>query len=547
MKETPSAVLPRGRVWVPVVVGLLALAFAQLRTTSVSVEAPTAKAAAAEPSFVFGGSSGRRVEVAPLRRGPIATAVQAPGTVQAGSEVGVSAPFEGTVLEIVRDEGDPVAEGEVVFRLDPRDYGEKVTEAEIALAGKRAALLEAQAEQAEAAQRLAEANDEPAEVTEARLKVRQSELSLERTRAQLDAAQAKLDRADQMLREGIGRQTDVESAKSEHSVASIGVRIGQEELILARETLEFRTQTWERTRREAGKAATVAQAALTRAQGDLQAAELAVARARRDLERCDVRSPLTGVVTARSINRGDLVTRPPSDTPHAIVSDLAHLLVYADVDEGDVVAVQPGQPSEVVVHALEEAGPLRAQVYDRGMRARQEQGKEVKTFRVRLLLEPGQPRLDALRPGMTASAEIETGRSADALKVPLQAVLRRERGQLPKDLAERLPEALRGPLLAAPAKEDALLDVVLVATSDGEAGLRVVDLGLVDADEAEVLAGLEADANVIVGPYRALEALADGDPIQARPAEQQLLLDDEASGVAAVRSATPAGGDADRP
>lgn len=533
--------LPRGRLWIPVVVLALAAGLAQLRSpigaaASAAAEGQQASARAQPSGFVFGGAAGRTVDTAPLRRGLIASTIDAPGTIQAGSEVGVSAPFEGTVLEIVKDEGDRVEEGDVIFRLDPRDYAEKVTEAELDLARKRSALAEAEAAHAEARRKQAEADEEPSDVTEARLKVRQSELGLERAGAQLDAAKAKLARDEQMLRQGIGRQVDVEAARSEHAVASIGVRIAEEELTLAKETRVFREDAWARTRRDAAQTALVAEATLSRARADLRTAELGLERARRDLERCEVRAPLRGLVTARGVNRGDLVSRPAPESPHAIVSDLDHLFAYLDVDEGDVVRVRELQRAKVTVHALEDDAPLWGRVYDVGLRATQKQGEDVKTFRVRVLLDEGQPRLAKLRPGMSTTAQVETGRAEQALKVPLQAVLRRERRELPADLATKLPEAVRGPLAAAPAREDALLDVVVVVV-DGAARLRVVRLGLLDADEAEVLDGLEPEAEVVVGPYRVLEALAEGDRVVARRAAHPLFVDGEEGGVAAVTSA----------
>lgn len=169
------------------------------------------------------------------------------------------------------------------------------------------------------------------------------------------------------------------------------------------------------------------------------------------------------------------------------------------------------------------------------------------SFRVRILLAPGQEELAQLRPGMTANVEIETGRVDEALKVPLQAILRRERSELPDDLAERLPEQLRGALPAEDAsaaedakgkkkaKEDDLLDVVYVV-KDGVAKVRVLKLGLTDSDEAEVEAGLEPDARVVVGPYRALEKLRDGATVEAKEAEELLLSGDDDDGVAATES-----------
>ena len=49
---------------------------------------------------------------------------------------------------------------------------------------------------------------------------------------------------------------------------------------------------------------------------------------------------------------GDEVARATGEVAHYIISDLGRLLVYMDVDEGDVVKGARGQPATVSVNAL---------------------------------------------------------------------------------------------------------------------------------------------------------------------------------------------------
>jgi HlyD family secretion protein len=474
-------------------------------------------------SFALGAAGPRRVEVLTPRRGPIASRIEAPGTVRAGSEVGIGARFEGTVLELVKDVGDPVQEGEVVFRLDPTDKQELVSEAEIDVTLKQGALAEAEAELAEAQRRFEDARREPSNVTEARLMLRQSELSSERANAQKQSADTRLARAESMQEAGIGLKIEVETARDEQRVATISARIADEELKLARETLAFRVRTWEEARAEAAKNLEVARVRRDRAKADLQASELGLEQAQRDLSRCEIKTPLSGVITGRGINQGDLVSRMTADVAHYIVSDLEHLLVYADVDEGDVVKVARGQPATVGVNALGDDRELSAAVYDVGYRA--DESGETATFRVRVLLEPGQEGHARLRPGMSASVEVTVAQNASALKVPLQGVVQRE--------VQELPDELEKTLELDPTD---LVDVVYVVV-DGEAKVRLVELGIQDDDEAEVLSGLQADESVIVGPFRALEDLRDGRAVTSEEAKDVLPPDSE-SDVAPVESAT---------
>lgn len=477
--------------------------------------------------FSFGGGgAAKRVDVIRPRRGDVAATCEASGTVRAGSEVGLGAPFEGRVVELVKDEGDEVEEGQVLFRLDATEYAEKVREAELTLVRQRAALLEAEAELVEAQRKAAEADKEPSELTEARLRLRQAELESQRARAQLEAAQTKLTRAEQMQAEGIGRLIDVESAKDEVRVSGISSRIADEQQQLARETTSFRERTWETTRAEATKNLAIYQARQERAKGDVGTSELTLEKARRDLERCDVKTPLAGTVTARGVNLGDLVGRVTKDALHYIVSDLDRLVVYCDVDEGDVVKVATGQRARVTVNALGQQTQLQGAVYDVGYRGQKNSGQEVTSFLVRVLIAPGQEGAKELRPGMTASVEIETERAEGALRVPLQAVVQRE--------LKELPEAVKAaPELAGKQPQD-LIDVVFVV-EDGKAHARLLQGGVRDAEHIELRGGVAEDAQVVVGPYRVLDRLADGDAV--RP---ELLPDPAAPADGALAAVTSA-------
>lgn len=501
---------------------LLAAVFASVRREGAAPAPPKARSAsAAARGFSLSFSSGGRpVETFAPERRALSAWITASGTVQAGSEVAVGAPFAGRVAELLKDEGDEVREGEVLFRLDPREKQEALTEAELDLRRKRAAAFEAELELREAERRRARVQEEPEALTEARLQLRQNRLEVERTAAQLEAARSRLERARRLLNEGVGRESEVEAASSEFKVAQIAGRVAEEQLALARDRVAFREQTWETERAEAEKALALARSAHQRAQVDLEGAKVALERAKRELAQCEVRSPISGRVTARQVNQGEEVSRATGDVAHYIVSDLSHVLVYSDVDEGDVVSVRRGQPAEVTVNALGDGAPLEGKVYDVGYRARVREGGEVSTFRVRVLLAPGQERLARLRPGMTATARVRVEHVEDALVVPLQAVVQRER----RELAEALPEDTWNALPASVREGEptGLLDVLYVV-EDGRATVRVIERGIQDEQAMQILAGLEEDAEVIVGPFRALRELRHGLRVEARPARDAFL------------------------
>lgn len=514
---------PRSRTLAKILLGLGVLA--ALALASVGPRFPRGGAQASgveEPS-----GKGAKVETASPRRGPLVTVVEAPGTVRAGSEVGIGAPFEGTVVALEKDSGDPVKEGDVVFRLDPRDRQEAVQTAALDLARNEAALGETAAERASVERRVAELKEPPSELLQARLRVRQSQLELRRARAQLETSQLELDRNEGMLAEGIGRKLDVDSALSQKRQSEIGVFLAEEALTIAKESLTFQEATWIRDREGAGKDLAVSLAREARADADLRVSRLTHEQRQRELERTIIRSPIDGVVTGRGVNMGDLVVRLSGSETHYLVSDLTHLLVYCDVDEGDVIHVAKGQPARIAVNALGYGRLLQGTIYDVGYRAQTASGEQVSTFVVRILITPGQADLERLRPGMSANATIETARIEGALKVPLQALVQRERKELPE--GTKLPAELesKGPT--------DLVDCVFVV-ADGKASLRVVQRGLQDDDEAQVLSGLEESEAVVVGPYRTLDTLKAGVEVSARAASELLPPDADPAPVAPVAS-----------
>lgn len=375
-------------VAVALVVGL-ALVFALVRPAWLASGMPRSPASPPSAGGGIGfslGAGGPVVEVKHPTRGRIAEVIHAPASIRAGSEVEVGAPFEGKVLQLVVDEGAVVSANDVIFRLDPVEWQEKKREAELELGRRRAAVLEADAELRENEHKLQEAKKEPSAVTEARLKIRQSVLSRERAEAELENAAAKLARARDMLKQGVGKQDDVDAAEAERRVQTIALHITEEELGLAKESLEFRTHDAADNLVSCQKAFDSSQTHVDRARADVTVGQVALDRAARDREKCDVRTPIAGVVTQRNVNEGSLVGRgdgATTQTTRYIVSDMAHMFAYADVEEGDIARVRDGQTSWVRVNALGDEVRLPGRVYDVANRAQQKANEETKSFRVR--------------------------------------------------------------------------------------------------------------------------------------------------------------------
>ena len=104
---------------------------------------------------------------------------------------------------------------------------------------------------------------------------------------------------------------------------------------------------------------------------------------------------------------------------------------------------------------------------------------------------------------MSARAEIQVATHADALAVPIQAVV------------ERKPKATGD----APADKRAAPVSVVFVVENGKAKSLPVKSGISDSTEVEIVEGLAGGEQVITGPYRALRKLEDGDAVQVTTPE----------------------------
>jgi len=183
----------------------------------------------------------------------------------------------------------------------------------------------------------------------------------------------------------------------------------------------------------------VAEAAVSRAEGEAAAARAAVAQARAsleavrtDLRKTEVRSPISGVILVRSIEPGQTVAATMTAPVLFIMAeDLKKMELHVSVDEADVGSVNVGQDASFTVDAF----PNRrfnahiTQVHFASSNTKSSASSSssaasatstgVVTYET--VLEVDNPEL-LLRPGMTATAEIVTTHIQNVLLVPNAAL-----------------------------------------------------------------------------------------------------------------------------
>lgn len=170
-----------------------------------------------------------------------------------------------------------------------------------------------------------------------------------------------------------------------------------------------------------------ARASLAAAEANVAAAAAALSSNRTQVDRAVIRSPVTGVVLKRLIDPGQTV-QAAFNTPQLfiIAEDLTQMKLEVAVDEADVGQVREGQPASFTVDAFPtRTFPARLIRIDLGAKnlaassGTTTSSSDVVSYIATLVLRNADL---VLRPGMTATAVIETSGIRNALLVPNAAL-----------------------------------------------------------------------------------------------------------------------------
>jgi len=212
---------------------------------------------------------------------------------------------------------------------------------------------------------------------------------------------------------------------------------------------------------------------LERAEAAARSAEAALALLELQIARTTVRAPFGGVIGQRFVSTGDYVT---TSTRLLTLQTVDPQRAVIEVPERHAVALRPGQTVEFTV-AAQPGRTFRGHV--------EFIDPVVQDTNRTIVVKARASNPDhVLRPGMFIEARLATGTRPNAIVVPEDAVQ---------------------PLRTAN---------VVWAVQDGKASRRVVQLGTRSQGIVEVLGGLKAGEQVVVG---GLERMAEGIPLAPRP------------------------------
>jgi len=303
---------------------------------------------------------------------------RASGYVEA-TEVRVAPEVGGRLTEIAVAEGDRVAAGALIARIDTAD---------IDLAIRRA---EADRDQAVAALRLLQAGARAEDVRQARAQAESAEADVKAAEAELQSASEDLQRFEALLQANAGSRKQRDDAATRREVAAARVSAARERARAAAEAVA-RLRAGARAEEIAGARARV------------DAADAQIAALRKNRADAALTSPVAGIVTAKLADAGEMIA---PRAPVVAVTDLDHAWANVYVDEPVVPRLRLGQQVALVTDAGQRLqGSItfispKAEFTPRNVQTSAERSKLV--YRIKVSVDN---REGVLKPGMPVEAEL---------------------------------------------------------------------------------------------------------------------------------------------
>jgi len=332
-----------------------------------------------------------------------------------GNISAVSPRVPGTVTAVLVVDNQRVKAGDVLVELDPTDL-------EVALAQATAAVAQAEAQLA------AEHPNVPITVASNRASLETADADVEGARTDLEAARRDLDQAvanDTLAQLQLARgkellsgqsiaQADFDQRVAAADVARAAVAAAQQRLAGKQSRLESALARQQEVRQNAPRQLVAREASVAMRQANLELARDELKQARLNLSYAKVVAPADGIIGRKSVNVGDRVQ--PGQQLLAL-TQTGDLWVTANFRETQVRDMRVGQSAEVHVDALSRSytGKVESFAGATGSRysllppenATGNYVKVVQRLPVRIRLDPGQPEMDRLRPGMSVEPKVK--------------------------------------------------------------------------------------------------------------------------------------------
>lgn len=426
----------------------------------------------------IGKQEGTKVTAEKVGARTIIETVNASGKVYPEVEVKVSPDISGEIMELNVAEGDSVRRGQVLARIYADIYS-------------------SQRDQAAAGVSISEAQ------------VLNSTAQLGALKATLDQAEVTYNRQKQLLEDKVISRAEFEQAdqniKTAHAQYNAAVQ------------------------------------GIRGTQASVQSARAQLTRANKDVSRATLVAPMDGVVSLLAVKKGERVvgTAQMAGTEMLRIADMNIMEVRVDVGENDIPKVRLNDSALVEVDAYTNrkfrgiVTKIASSNTTAATSTQATSGTDVTNYEVHIrllpesyrdLLKESSSKSSPFRPGMNASADIQTKTHSGKLAVPINAVTTRNKNGDAKPVAKEDDDKKNdnANTAAGTANDDDIEEVVFVLQADKITVKKVkVATDIQDINYIEILSGLKAGDEVITGPYNVVsKTLKDGDKVKVVPKEQ---------------------------
>ena len=405
-------------------------------------------------------------------RQDLTSVVTASGEIRPKNYTNVLGEGMGKITNIAVNEGQGVKRGDVLLRLDNVQPGADVQ------------AQQASIDAATSAMKATEANYESAVAT------------LQQQQANLDKAKYDWQRSQQLYQNQLISKQDFDASRATYDGAVAAAKAAQANLDA---TMAQRNQarfTLEQDR-----------AVLTH-QEDI-------------LHKTIYRAPIEGIVSYIAVRVGENVVPGIQNAQGSFlmtISDMSVVTAEVMVDETDIASVKDGQPADITIDALPgktfkghvtEVGEL-AILRTSGQAAMEQttaNTQEARDFKVVVTLD-NPPK--TLRPGLSATAKIQTAHKNNVITIPIQALAERTQEEL--DEAKNNQNGNVALAAANNASTNANQKEVqgVFVIRNGKALFVPVQTGITGVTDIEVTSGIQPGDIIVTGSYSALRTLRPG-------------------------------------
>lgn len=430
----------------------------------------------------FGKAIATKVSTEMAEKRTIVEIITSNGKIQPETELKLSSEVSGEIVLLNVVEGQQVKTGDLLLKINPEIY-------------------------------LAGIDRMEASLNTARSNLANSRARLAQTEAQFKAAELSYNRNKKLWEDKAISDSEYENALSNYQVAKADVEASVQSV----NSSKFAVMSSEASLRES----------------------------RENLSKTSIFAPMSGTISKLNVEVGERVlgTIQMSGTELLRIADLDKMEVQVDVNENDIVRVENNDTAIIEVDAY--LGKKFKGIVTEIANSASVSGTgtdEVTNFEVKILIlkdsyadliPKDKPNYYPFRPGMSATADIQTNTKVGVLSVPIQAITTRtdstgvakeKKGSMQSD--EEIAEE-ENKKKEEPDKIEAEPIEVVFTLENGKAIMKKVETGIQDDNYIEIISGISDSAEVITAPYSVISKKLKNDMAVEKVKKEELFSADK--------------------